>query len=49
MIKGRNFFDQSVGNDTKKFDSIRKVTIGQRDDYTTGCLLDYLTLKRTTR
>ena len=24
---------------------IRKITIGQRDDYTTGCLLDYLYFK----
>ena len=25
----------------RKYDNILKITIGQRDDYTTGCLLDY--------
>ena len=26
---------------SKKYDKIRKITIGKGDDYTTGCLLDY--------
>ena len=25
----------------KTYENIRKITIGQGDDYTTGCLLDY--------
>ena len=25
----------------RTYDKIRKIAIGQRDDYTTGCLLDY--------
>ena len=25
----------------KKYDEIRKIATGKRDDYTTGCLLDY--------
>ena len=39
MIDGKNFFDQPVKSGMKTYDSIRK--IGQRDDCTTGCLLDY--------
>ena len=26
---------------TKTYENIRKITTGQGDDYTTGCLLDY--------
>ena len=26
---------------TKTYENIRKIAIGERDDYTTGCLLDY--------
>ena len=25
-----------------RYENIRKITTGQGDDYTTGCLLDYL-------
>ena len=28
-------------NDLRTYDNVRKVTISQEDDYTTGCLLDY--------
>ena len=41
MIDGRNFFDQPMNNMTKTYKNIRKITAGQGDDYTTGCLLDY--------
>ena len=41
MIDGKNFFDQPVKNDKATYENIRKITTGQRDDYTTGCLLDY--------
>ena len=41
MIDGQNFFNQSIKNNVVTYDSIRKIAIGQRDDYTTGCLLDY--------
>ena len=41
MIDGRNLFDQSIRNDIKTYENIRKSATGQRDDYTTGCLLDY--------
>ena len=41
MIDGRNFFDQPINNMNKTYENTRKITIGQGDDYTTGCLLDY--------
>ena len=40
MIKGENF-DQSIKNNKVTYDNIRKIAIGQGDDNTTGCLLDY--------
>ena len=45
MIDGKNFFDQPVKNDKVTYENIRKITIGQGDDYTTGCLLDYTYFK----
>ena len=41
MINGQNFFDQLVKNDLITYDNIKKSAVGQGDDYTTGCLLDY--------
>ena len=41
MINGHTFFDQTVKNDLRTYDSIRKITTDQGGDYTTGCLLDY--------
>ena len=41
MIDGRNFFDQPLKNNLRTYYNIRKVAIGQGDDYTTGCLPDY--------
>ena len=41
MINGENFFDQPIKNNKITYDNIRKIAIGQADDYTTGCLLDY--------
>ena len=46
MIDGKNFFDQPVKNDKVTYDNIRKIATGQGDDYTTGCLLDYIYLKK---
>ena len=34
-------FNQPVKNNLITYDNIRKITTGQGDDYTTGCLLDY--------
>ena len=40
MIDGKNFFDQPINDTIKAYENIGKITIGQGDDYTTGCLLD---------
>ena len=45
MIDGKNFFDQTIKNDTVIYENIRKIATGQGDDYTTGCLLDYAYFK----
>ena len=37
-IDGRNFYDQPINDSIKQYDEIRKISIGQCDDYTTGCL-----------
>ena len=41
MIDGQNFFDETVKNNLRTYDNIRKIATDQGDDYTTGCLLDY--------
>ena len=41
MINGRNFFDQSIKNDLKTYDQIRKTATNQGDYFTTRSLLDY--------
>ena len=46
MIDGKSFFDQPINNMIKTYENIRKITIGQGDDYTTGCLLDYTYFKK---
>ena len=46
MIDGKNLFDQPVKNDKVTYENIKKITVGQGDDYTTGCLLDYTYFKK---
>ena len=46
IIDGGNLFDQSVKNDWRTYDNIRKIVIGQGDDYTTRSLLDYPYFKK---
>ena len=41
LIDGRNFYDQPISDQIKKYDGIRKLSTGKGDYYTTGCLLDY--------
>ena len=45
MIDGKTFFDQPINSDLKTCDNIRKISAGKGDDYTTGCLLDYIYFK----
>ena len=46
MIDEKNFFDQPLQNDKVTYDNIRNIVIGQGDDYTAGCLLDYTYFKK---
>ena len=41
IIDGKNFYEQAIDTDTQRCEEIRKLTTGQCEDYTTGCLLDY--------
>ena len=45
MIDEKNFFDQTVKNNKIMFENIRKIATSQGDDYTTGCLIDYIYFK----
>ena len=46
MTDRKKFLDQPINNMIKTYENIRKITIGQEDDYTTGCLLDYSYFKK---
>ena len=46
VMDRQNSFAQAVKNDIRTYDIIRKIAIGQWDDYTTGFLLDYPYLKK---
>ena len=46
MIDGKNFFDQTIKNNKVTYKNIRKIATGQGDDYTAGCLLDYIYVKK---
>ena len=48
-IDGRNFYDQSINDSFKQYDKIRKISIGQGDDYTNGCLLDFAYFEKNYR
>ena len=41
MIDVNNFFHQPIQSYIKSYANIKRITIGNEDDYTTGCLLDY--------
>ena len=41
LIDGSNFYDQSINDQIKKYDKIRKIATGKGDNYKTGCLSDY--------
>ena len=44
MKTGRNIFDQPIKNYIKTY-NMAKISIGQADDYITGCLLDFTYFK----
>ena len=41
MMNGQNQFGQQLENDLRTYDNVQKITIGQGDDCTTACFLDY--------
>ena len=41
LIDGKNFYDQPIKDQIKKYDETRKTATEKGDDYTTGRLLDY--------
>ena len=41
-IVGQNFFDQPVKRDLRTYGNVGKITIGQGNVYTIGCLIHYL-------
>ena len=46
---GRNFFDQAINDSIKQNNKITKISTGQGDDYTTGCLLDFAYFEKNYR
>ena len=45
LIDRNIFYDQAINDLIKQYDEVRKVSAGQADDYTTGCLLNYAYFK----
>ena len=41
LIDDRNFYDQPISDQIRKYDEVRRIATGKGDEYTTGCLLDY--------
>ena len=41
----KNFYDQTIDSDIKRYKEIRKLTTGQGENYTTVCFLDYVYIK----
>ena len=51
-IKGKNYTPPPLPPRLgliKRYDEVRKISIGQGDDYTTGCLLDFSYFKNNYR
>ena len=48
-IDGRNFYDQPINDSIKQYDEVRKISTGQGDDYTTGCLLEFAYFEKNYR
>ena len=49
IINGKNFYDQAIDFDIKRYEEIWKLTARQGEDYTTGSLLDYQYIKNRYR
>ena len=49
LIDGGNFYDHPVNDLIKQYDEVRKISIGQGDDYSTEYLLNYAYFKNYCR
>ena len=49
ITNGKNFYDQPIDSDIKRHKETGKLTTGQGEDYTKGCLLDYDYIKNRYR
>ena len=49
IINEKNFYNQTIDYDIRRYEEKRKLTTGQGKDYTTGCLLDYEYIKSNYR
>ena len=38
IISGKNVYSQAIDSDIKQYEEIRKLTTGQGEEYTAGCL-----------
>ena len=45
----KKFYDQPINDSIKQCDEIRKISTGQCDDYTTGCLLGFAYFEKSYR
>ena len=45
-IDGRNFYDQAINVSIKQYDEVRKISTGQGNDYTTGCLFRFCLIRK---
>ena len=45
ITDGKNLYDQQHDSDIKWYEKMRKLTTGQGEDCTTGCLLNYEYMK----
>ena len=48
-IDDKNCYDQPINDSIKQYDEIRKISAGQSDDYTIGCLLDFADFEKNYR
>ena len=47
IINGKNFYDQPINSDIKRYKEVKNLTTGQGVNYTKEWLLDYDTSKMT--
>ena len=48
-IDGKNFYDHPINGSIKQYEEVRKISTGQGDNYTTGCLLDFAYFEKNYR